>query len=268
MTRDDVLVADHLAHRYGGHVVFDDLSLSLGAERVGLLGVNGAGKSTLLRILSTSLVPDRGTVRLTDGDGSLSDLRRRIGFMPQALPVPGTVRVGDFLGYLAWLREIPRRRRGAAVATALARTDLTAQHDARVSALSGGMFRRLLLAQAILAEPPVLLLDEPTAGLDPQQRLQLRRILVEQAWLRAVVVSSHSFEDLAPVVTRTVVLHDGRVVFDGPMSELAGRAEEHRREDAPGSAAGSAADDQARPGGLSDLEAGFLSLLRPPGPPT
>lgn len=249
MTSDDVLVADHLGHRYGGHVVFDDLSFSLGTQRVGLLGVNGAGKSTLLRILSTSLIPDRGEVRLADGDGSLADLRRRIGFMPQSLDVPGTVRVADFLAYLAWLREIPRRRRAAAVDVALARVRLGDQRGARVGALSGGMFRRLLLAQALLAEPPVLLLDEPTAGLDPEQRLQLRRILAEQEWLSAVLISSHSFEDLAPVVTRAVVLHDGRMVFDGPMTDLAARA---------------GAAEVA--GEVSDLESGFLSLVRPAEP--
>ncbi|CUR60820.1 conserved hypothetical protein [metagenome] len=243
---DQIARAEELGHSYGHHDVFDGVSFELRRGVTGLIGVNGAGKSTLLNIMSTALRPSRGAFSLfgVDPVARPGAVRKRIGFMPQSLQLPGHLRVGDFLAYMAWMRGIPRGLRAEAIRLALVDADLTPLAQHRIRQLSGGMHRRLLLAQALLGHPELLVLDEPTAGLDPEQRLRLRALVGGLAWAEAVVVSSHLMEDLTPIADRVLMLDDQRLAFDGTVEELRD--------------VGSLVVDL--PGGISVYEAAFMAL--------
>lgn len=236
---------DQVTHRFGDNTVLDGIDLEVGRGVTGLVGVNGAGKSTLFRILSHVLVPTGGEARILTAEGpGATEAKRRVALMPQSALVPGRVRVRDFLTYLAWLRAVPRSERPAAVERALDRVGLADRGTERHGRLSGGMQRRVLLAQALLSDPDLLLLDEPTANLDPEQRHRVRQVIAAEGRERAVLVSSHLIEDLVPVADRIVMLDRGRVAFDGTPADWARVGTEHL---APGST-------------LSAHEAAFLVL--------
>lgn len=209
-----------VSHSFGRFDVLSELDLELGAGRVGLIGVNGAGKSTLIRILATALEPTRGTVEVVGLGRERRDILAGIGYMPQDLNLPRSLRTVDLLAHVAWLKAIPRRSRATEIARVVDAAGLGERAGSRWGELSGGMQRRLLLAQALLGQPPVLLLDEPTAGLDPEQRVRFRE-LVATLDAALVVVSSHALEDLVPVVDRMVMLDEHRISFDGSVAELA-----------------------------------------------
>ncbi len=214
--------ASELTQRYGARPVLHDLTFTLQPGVTGLIGVNGAGKSTLIRLMATGLTSSAGSLEHfgVAAGRDLTEVRRRTGYMPQSLDLPRTLRVQDFLAYVAWLRGFPRRVRPDLVEEALAATDLSDRAGDRIGSLSGGMYRRLLLAQAILGDPELLLLDEPTAGLDPEQRIRLRRLVGRAAAERTTVVSSHLMGDLVGLADRLLMLDEGRVVFDGTVEEL------------------------------------------------
>ncbi|WP_344257722.1 ATP-binding cassette domain-containing protein [Streptomyces sodiiphilus] len=222
---------------YRGKPVLRGVSLSLEKGVYGLLGPNGAGKSTLLRVLATAAAPQEGTLRLFGGEvrtrGEVRAARRRIGWLPQSFGCPPAFTVEDFVRHCAWLREIPAGRIPEETRTALARVDLLDQARTPMRKLSGGMVRRAGIAQATLGSPAVVLLDEPTTGLDPRQRMQFRSMLRELGGSACVVLSTHIVEDLAHSAPRLGVLHGGRVVFDGTPRELADLAHEQAPGDTP-----------------------------------
>lgn len=209
-----------VGHRYDTTDVFDDLDLAFPPERVGLIGVNGAGKTTLLRMIATTLPPSQGRVDYPGLGCSPDAARRRIGFMPQSLALPRSLRVHDFLDYVGWLKEVPRGGRRAEADRVLAAADLEVARGTTVGQLSGGMHRRVLFAQALIGRPSVLLLDEPTAGLDPEQRIRLRETINGFEGVDLLVISSHLIEDLVPIVDRVVMLDDHRIAFDGSVADL------------------------------------------------
>lgn len=237
-----------VGHSYGASKVLGALTLELRAERVGLIGVNGAGKSTLMRVLTTALEPTSGSLTMTGLGRTRRECLANVGYMPQELRLPGSLRVVDFLAHVAWVKAIPRRARGLEIDRVIAAVGLEHRARSRVAQLSGGMLRRLLLAQALLDQPPVLILDEPTAGLDPEQRIRFRE-LIAALDAELVVVSSHALEDLVPIVRRILMLDGGRIVFDGTTGQLA----------ALGAASPIA--------GMSDYEAAFLRLRMESGGP-
>ncbi|MCD4523352.1 ABC transporter ATP-binding protein [Nocardioides sp. cx-173] len=214
------LRARQLACRYppSSVDVVDIDELSLGSGVTGLVGVNGAGKTTLLLALAGARRPQGGTVTL-DGVDVYGRHRRelvgRIGLMPQELDLPRELRVADALSYVSWLRGVPRRVAGSREPELLALVGLQQRRRERVGRLSGGMRRRLVLATALVTAPQVLLLDEPTTGLDPEQRAQLRRLLMDLPGATVTVLSSHVMEDVERMSTRIVVLDAGRVVHHG-----------------------------------------------------
>ncbi|HEU0103257.1 MAG TPA: ABC transporter ATP-binding protein [Mycobacteriales bacterium] len=226
--------------------VLDGLDLSLDRGVHGLLGPNGAGKTTLVRVLATVLQAAGGTVRLLGQDVSVREgrthVRRRLGYLPQQLGYFPGFTVREFVEYMAWLKEVPAARVPGAVDEALERVDLTARAGSRMRTLSGGMLRRAGIAQAIVNDPDLLLLDEPTAGLDPEQRVGFRTLLRELGASATVLVSTHLVEDVASACTGVVLLDAGRVVFTGSAEELAAAGE----------------------GGEGDTasERGYLALLR------
>ena len=215
-----------VGHSYDSADVFDDLDLSFPSGRVGLIGVNGAGKTTLFRMIATALVPSRGHVSYPGLGGSAVEARARIGFMPQSLALPRSLRVHDFLDYVCWLKGVPRRDRRAEAERVLAIAHLEVAPRATVGQLSGGMHRRLLFAQALVGRPSLVLLDEPTAGLDPEQRIRLRETVRGFQDVALLLISSHLIEDLVPVVDRVVMLDDHRIAFDGTVDQLRAVGEE------------------------------------------
>jgi ABC-2 type transport system ATP-binding protein len=218
-----------VTRRYGRTVALREVSLELGPGITGLLGPNGAGKTTLLSMLATVASPDYGRLSVLGLDPAEAserlEIRRRLGFLPQELGFHRHFTVAAFLDYVAILKEITNTRtRRAEVARVLAATDLTAKARSRIGTLSGGMRRRLGLAQALLGSPGLLVLDEPVSGLDPEQRLRFRELLSQLPGDPVVLLATHQVEDVTAVCSTVVVLLAGRVRFCGTPAELAGLA--------------------------------------------
>ena len=198
-------------------------SLELTAGPVGLVGVNGAGKTTLMRTLAGARPPQHGTVTIA-GDPLYGRRRRRvaqqIGYLPQEIQFPGELTVAQVLAYVCWLRGIASRSAKVQTAEAVASVGLADRADQRSGQLSGGMRRRLALAAALVSNPRVLLLDEPTTGLDPEQRAGVRGIIDGLGGDCLTIMSSHVMEDVASVTSRIVVLHEGAVLYHGATSDF------------------------------------------------
>lgn len=208
---------------YNRKKVLCDLTLGLGPGVVGLLGPNGAGKTTLLRTIATISPPQEGSIFI-DGDrirsaASARRARRRIGYLPQSFGYPPRMLLRDFLEYGAWLREVPRRQWPAAVTVAAEAVGLQGELNARMRSLSGGMIQRAGIGWALVGQPDLVLLDEPTVGLDPMQRVQFRTMLRDVA-ATTVVLSTHLTEDVGAVCDRVIVLDSGAVRFDGGVEEM------------------------------------------------
>lgn len=198
--------------------VVDIEELSLGPGATGLVGVNGAGKTTLLLTLAGARRPQHGTVTLDGVDvygRDRRDIVTRIGFMPQELDLPRELRVADAVSYVSWLRGVPGRVAATREPELLELVGLQDRRTVRVGRLSGGMRRRLVLATALVTAPDVLLLDEPTTGLDPEQRANLRTLLMNLPGATVTVLSSHVMEDVEQMTNRIAVLDEGRVLHHG-----------------------------------------------------
>ena len=216
--------------RYGRTHALSDVDLAFDHGVTGLLGPNGAGKTTLLRIVATSIAADSGQVRLFGRDPQHSNadvtaVRRQLGYLPQELGYPSDMTAFGFVEYVAVLKEWnDRERRAREVRRVLDLVGLTDQAATRVSKLSGGQRRRVGLAQALLGDPGLVVLDEPTTGLDPAQRADLRRTLSAVGHRSTVLLSTHQTEDVAALCERVVVLADGVVRFDGAVTDLVATA--------------------------------------------
>ena len=214
-----------LSRWYGATRALAEVDLSFDRGITGLLGPNGAGKTTLLSVLATVAEPDAGKVSVFGLDphdmAERVEIRRRLGYLPQELGYHRHFTVAGFLDYVAILKEIAdRRRRAEEVARVLAATGLERLARRRVRTLSGGMRQRLGIAQALLGHPDLLILDEPTAGLDPEQRLRFRELLSDLPGDPVIVLSTHQADDVAAICPQVVVLLQGRVHFTGTPAEL------------------------------------------------
>jgi ABC-2 type transport system ATP-binding protein len=214
---------------FGRTRALDGVSLTAGDGVTGLLGPNGAGKTTLLRLLATVLAPDAGTLQLLgrnpqDAEDRL-EIRRRLGYLPQEPGFHRGFTVFEFVDYVAILKELGERRaRHDEVRRVIDRVGLSEVSGRRIRALSGGMKRRVGVAQALLGDPELVVLDEPTAGLDPEQRLRFRDLVSRIGEERTVVLSTHQTEDVAALCSHVVVVDRGRTVFDGTPAELTATA--------------------------------------------
>jgi len=222
------IMFDGVVKRYGSKPALAGVSLSTGPGILGLLGPNGAGKTTLLRIAATVLAPSDGDVRLLGLDPSEPEprvaIRRRLGYFPQDPGFHLNFTAFDFVDYVAILKGMTERRtRHDEVRRVLVAVDLKAVMHRKIKSLSGGMRRRVGFAQALLGSPDLLVLDEPTAGLDPEQRLRFRE-LVSDTGGRTVLLATHQTEDVAALCSRVIVLLEGSVRFDGSPAGLAGVA--------------------------------------------
>src|SRR4029077_14582913 len=188
-------------------------------------------------MMATVIPPTTGHLRLLGRDpgayGPRREVRRRLGYLPQNLGYYPGFTVAEFVEYFALLKEMPTARVPAAVATAVERVDLSGKARAKLRTLSGGMLRRVGIAQAIVNEPELLLLDEPTAGLDPEQRVHFRTLLRELGQRATVVVSTHLVEDVGAACSQVALMDQGKIVFVGTPGELTARGTEHGTGDAP-----------------------------------
>jgi ABC-2 type transport system ATP-binding protein len=218
-----------LGKSYGRTTALADVDLTLAPGITGLLGPNGAGKTTLLRVLATAHAADRGSVRILGEDPTTPDgrvaVRRRLGYVPQETGFPRGFTAFGFVDYLAILKEwdeLPARHRE--VRRVMDAVGLAEVAPKRISRLSGGQRRRVVLAQALLGDPALLVLDEPTAGLDPAQRGRLRDVLGRAGETATVVISTHQTEDVAALCERVVVMDAGKILFDGAVTDLVDQA--------------------------------------------
>jgi ABC-2 type transport system ATP-binding protein len=218
-----------LTRQFGRTQAVAAVDLQAGPGVFGLLGPNGAGKTSLLRMLATVIPPTSGRLRLLGRDpgsyGPRREIRRRLGYLPQNLGYYPSFTVAEFVEYFALLKEMPALRVPAAVATAIERVELGDKARSKLRTLSGGMLRRVGIAQAIVNEPELLLLDEPTAGLDPQQRVSFRAMLRDLGQHATVIVSTHLVEDVGAACTQVALMDAGKIVFHGTPAELTDRAE-------------------------------------------
>ncbi|WP_262061504.1 ABC transporter ATP-binding protein [Streptomyces sp. STR69] len=218
-----------LSLRYGSTHALDDVSLRLGEGVTGLLGPNGAGKTTLLRVLATALPADSGTFTVLDHDpgttGGRQEVRRVLGYLPQTPGFHPDFTAFEFVDYVAILKELTDREgRHREVRRVLAEVDLSDVRGKRIKKLSGGMRQRVALAAALVGDPGFLVLDEPTVGLDPEQRMRFRELIARAGEGRTVLLSTHQTEDVAMLCNRVVVMAGGTVRFDGTPAELTARA--------------------------------------------
>ena len=219
-----LLSVSHLTKSYGSRPAVRDVSFDAAPGVTGILGPNGAGKSTLMRCLAGLAGWDSGDVRIGGVDLArrTAEARRKIGFMPERVAFPLEMRVWRYLRFVAEMKGISARQRTEAVEAALGQAGLESARSRIVGNLSKGYRQRVGLAQALLGEPPVLILDEPSAGLDPLNAMEFRDVIRLCARDRAVLVSTHMLSEAPLLCDRVVVMSAGTLVFTGPTDEMIG----------------------------------------------
>ena len=218
----------HVSKRYGDLVAVDDVSFSVGSgEVVGFLGPNGAGKTTTMRILTGFLPATDGSVAISGHDifRDSKAARRAVGYLPETPPLYPEMTVRGYLRFVASIRDVPRSQRRAAVESAIERCGLGEVCGRVVGTLSKGFRQRVGIAQAIVADPPVLVLDEPTVGLDPIQVREIRALISglasgEGKARQTVILSTHILPEVEAICQRVILIHRGRKAIDAPLSEL------------------------------------------------
>jgi len=218
-----MIAVDAVTKRYGSLLAVDALSFKVDrGEVVGFLGPNGAGKTTTMRMITGTLEPDRGAVSF-DGVPISEDLtgaKRRVGYLPEANPLYEELLVAEYLDYVADLRSLSPADRRRGVADAVDETDIGAVFYRPIAECSKGYRQRVGMAAAILHRPEVLILDEPTEGLDPNQRVEIRRLVGELGRERTVLLSTHVMQEVEATCSRVVILSRGRLAADGTVEEL------------------------------------------------
>lgn len=223
------LTLDGVTKRFDGILAVDGVSFSVDpGQVVGFLGPNGAGKSTTMRMITQYYEPDAGAIRL-DGKpiGEAGrEAKRRIGYLPENNPLYGEMLVSEYLTFVGRLRELGAQARRRAIDEAVTATGIEPVYHRPIGELSKGFRQRTGLAAAILHRPDLLVLDEPTEGLDPNQRVEIRRLIVELGRERTVLLSTHVLPEIRHVCARLLIIHRGRLVADGPVAELVARAQD------------------------------------------
>jgi ABC-2 type transport system ATP-binding protein len=222
-----LLSLDRVSKRFNGVPAVDDVTFTVDrGQVVGFLGPNGAGKSTTMRMITQFFEPDTGVIRL---DGTpLSDAgreaKRRIGYLPESNPLYPEMLVSEWLDYVASLRDLRGPERRPAIDEAVAATGIESVYHRPIGELSQGFRQRVGLAAAILHRPDLLVHDEPTEGLDPNQRVEIRRLIAELGRERTVVLSTHVLPEVQFTCSRLLIINRGHIVADGPVDELVSRA--------------------------------------------
>ncbi len=222
-TPGEVISVSHLTKRYGDVVAVNDVSFEVGkGEVVGFLGPNGAGKSTTLRILAGFLGQTQGTVRVCGHDVALDSLeaRKSLGYMPEAVPLYPEMRVIEYLAFRAEVKRVERQKRSSAIEAAMEKAGVADRATTVIGKLSKGYRQRVGLADALVSSPPLLILDEPTAGLDPNQIRDVRRLLRELGKEHTVLLSTHILSEVESSCTRAIVIAKGKLVAQGSVDEV------------------------------------------------
>lgn len=219
------ITVENLTKDYGQFRALDHISLHITGGMFGLLGPNGAGKTTLMRILATLLLPTSGRVEIGGFDvlRQGASIRQRLGYLPQEFGFYPSLKAFELLEYIAILKNVPSNQRKVQVETVLAEVNLLEQAQRKVGTFSGGMRQRLGIAQALLGNPELLIVDEPTAGLDPEERIRFRNLLARLSKRSTVLLSTHIVADVE-FCNGVAVLEQGKLVFSGSPAELAARA--------------------------------------------
>ena len=218
-----LIVIDGLCKRFGSFTAVDNVSFDVRrGEVLGFLGPNGAGKSTTMRMLAGFMTPSAGRASICGHDVQAEPIaaRRMLGFLPEGAPTYPEMTVLSFLRFAARVRGFGGREIDARVDHAIGLTSLQGVRLQPVETLSKGFKRRVGLAQALLHDPPVLVLDEPTDGLDPNQKHEVRALIAQMAPSKAIVISTHILEEVDAVCTRAIIIARGRVVADATPAEL------------------------------------------------
>ena len=220
------IVIDKLTKKYGKKTVLDNVSLNITKGMYGLLGKNGAGKTTLMRILAPLLEKDAGEKTICDiSNEKIKEIRNIIGYLPQEFSFYPNQTVYDALDYLGILSGISTKERKVKIKKILEQVNLTKERNTTFKHLSGGMKRRLGIAQALLNDPKVLIVDEPTVGLDPEERIRFHNLLTELANSRIVLLSTHIVSDIETTCNNLAILHEGKVLFSGNAKKLKEKAQ-------------------------------------------
>ncbi|MBI5822975.1 MAG: ABC transporter ATP-binding protein [Chloroflexi bacterium] len=211
---------ENLGKSYGKNWALQKVSFTIGGGITALLGPNGAGKTTLLNILATLVQPTRGHVSIggLDIQHKRQEIRRLLGFLPQEFGLYDSLTAYEFLDYMGLLKGIEHRKQCAH--QALEQVGLESYAKRRIGTFSGGMRQRLGLAQALLNRPPILIVDEPTVGLDPAERTRFRQLLIQMGTAHTVILSTHLVEDVLLTAGRVIVLNTGQIRYDGKISEM------------------------------------------------
>ncbi len=225
-----MIETDGLTKSFGAHTAVDDVSLSVATgEVLGFLGPNGAGKSTTMKMITGFLSPTAGTARVAGYDVASRPIaaKRHFGYLPEGAPAYEDMPVRGFLGFVAGMRGLQGRAAAEAIDSVAETTSLQEVMAQPIATLSKGFRRRVALAQALVHDPPVLILDEPTDGLDPNQKVEMRGAIQRMARDKAIIVSTHVLEEVEAVCTRAAIIASGTLRADGPPQELVRRAANH-----------------------------------------
>lgn len=212
-----------LTRAYGPVVAVKEVSFEIASgEIVGLLGHNGAGKTTIMKMMTGCLEPSSGSVTINDVNvwSQRSSVQRQIGYLPENCPLYPDMSVIDYLDYASALRGVPEQKKIEQIGYAIEKTNLKAVLEKSVSTISRGYKQRLGVAQAILNSPQILILDEPTNGLDPSQILEMRSLITELAKTATVVVSTHILQEVQAICSRVIIINDGKLALDASIRDL------------------------------------------------
>jgi len=224
---ENEIIIQHLNKSYGKRQVLFDLNLTICKGMFGLLGRNGAGKTTLMKIISTLVNKGSGNITVCGIPiENAKEIRRIIGFLPQEFSMYPGMTVQETLDYLGILSDMDKAARKRQIPLLLEKLNLTEHRNKKVKALSGGMKRRLGIAQALLHNPRVVIVDEPTAGLDPEERIRFRNLLCEIAGERIVILSTHIVGDVEATCEDVAVLDGGRILFRGRVTDMINAAKD------------------------------------------
>ncbi|MBR5992340.1 MAG: ABC transporter ATP-binding protein [Lachnospiraceae bacterium] len=224
------ITIENVSKRFKENMALDNVSLEIGEGIYGLLGENGAGKTTLMRILTTLLDPTEGSVTICGQKlctGNREEIKKLIGYLPQELGLYPSLTVVETLEYLGGLCGLTKEERKERISMLLEQTNMYEHRNKKNRQLSGGMKRRVGLMQAMLTDPKVLIVDEPTTGLDPEERIRIRNLLSDFSKGRMIILSTHVVEDLTATCFRLGVLKKGRVMYQGSLTDMMKAAEGH-----------------------------------------
>ena len=218
-----LIEVDKLTKSFGPFVAVDNISFSLKrGEVLGFLGPNGAGKTTTMRMITGFLAPTAGSIKVCGNDVSQYPIaiKEKIGYVPEGAPLYGEMTVLKFLHFIADIRKIPKNRIDKAINGAIKKLGLDLVLYQQVETLSKGYKRRVGLSQAIIHDPDVLILDEPTDGLDPNQKHEVRKLITEMSSTKAIIISTHILEEVDAVCSRAMIIANGRMIVDKSPKEL------------------------------------------------